>query len=83
MKNTAQFNTLILPCKVQYIYYVILKVSSMTDITKEIVAMTTTLQDVGGDNREPGLVGGTSDRPGSAHDISETDNLPVSAETIL
>jgi len=45
-----------------------------------MVAMTTTLitQDVGGDNGEPGIVGGASDRPGSAHDGSETDSQPVS-----
>ena len=54
--------------------------TELEHVSKEMVAMTTTLtmQDVGGDNGEPGQVGGASDRPGSAHDGSETDSQPVS-----
>lgn len=54
--------------------------TGLEQVTKEMVAMTTTLttQDVGGDNGEPGQVGGASDRPGSAHDGSESDSQPVS-----
>jgi len=56
--------------------------------TKSVSSTTTvsttskvTHDDAAGDNGEPGQVGGvgiTSERPGSAHDSSETDSQPVS-----
>ena len=58
-------------------------VSSTTTVT-----MTTkvTCDDAAGENGEPGQVGGVgmlSERPGSAHDGSETDSQPVSVTMVM
>ena len=57
----------------------------MTKSQSSTAAMTITNKvasdDAAGENGEPGQVGGvglTSERPGSAHDSSETDSQPVS-----
>ena len=64
-----------------------------TAITKSVsstttVTMTTkvTCDDAADENGEAGLVGGVgmiSERPGSAHDGSETDSQPVSVTVVM
>ena len=52
----------------------------MSSTTTVTMTSKVTCDDAAGENGEPGQVGGvglTSERPGSAHDGSETDSQPV------
>ena len=58
---------------------------SMSSTTTMAVTSKVTCDDAAGENGEPGQVGGvglTSERPGSAHDGSETDSQPVCVTVI-